>query len=62
VVPAANLTVVTPVPRLLAAAGPAGGFTALLPVLVPVIAATKLFGELGQRIGQPAVLGELIAG
>lgn len=44
------------------AAGEAGGFTALLLVLVGVIAATKLFGELAQRIGQPAVLGELIAG
>jgi Kef-type K+ transport system membrane component KefB len=46
----------------LAAAGEAGGFTALLLVLVAIIAATKLFGELAQRIGQPAVLGELIAG
>jgi Kef-type K+ transport system membrane component KefB len=47
---------------LAAAAGEAGGFTALLLVLVAIIAATKLFGELAQRIGQPAVLGELIAG
>jgi Kef-type K+ transport system membrane component KefB len=46
----------------LAAAGEAGGFTSLLLVLVAIIAATKLFGELAQRIGQPAVLGELIAG
>lgn len=46
----------------LAAAGEAGGFTALLLVLVAIIAATKLFGELAQRIGQPAVLGELVAG
>lgn len=51
-----------PVPMFLAAAGEAGGFTALLLVLVAIIAATKLFGELAQRIGQPAVLGELIAG
>lgn len=47
---------------LLAAAGPAGGFEQLLLVLVAAIAATKLFGELAQRVGQPAVLGELIAG
>lgn len=49
-------------PMSLAAAGEAGGFTALLLVLVAIIAATKLFGELAQRVGQPAVLGELVAG
>lgn len=38
------------------------GFTALLGVLVAVIVATKIFGEIAQRIGQPAVLGELLAG
>jgi Kef-type K+ transport system membrane component KefB len=59
---AAHLTVMLPVPMFLAAAGEAGGFTALLLVLVAIIAATKLFGELAQRIGQPAVLGELVAG
>jgi len=37
-------------------------FPHLLIVLVCVILATKLFGELAQRIGQPAVLGELVAG
>jgi Kef-type K+ transport system membrane component KefB len=46
----------------LAAVGGANEFSALLLVLVAIIAATKLFGELAQRIGQPAVLGELIAG
>lgn len=51
-----------PVPLFLAAAGEAGAFEHLLIVLVAVIAATKLFGEIAQRIGQPAVLGELIAG
>lgn len=51
-----------PVPLYLAAVGEAGAFEHLLIVLVAVIAATKLFGELAQRIGQPAVLGELIAG
>jgi Kef-type K+ transport system membrane component KefB len=53
---------VSPSVPLLIAAGPAGGFERLLLVLVAVIAATKLFGELAQRIGQPAVLGELVAG
>jgi len=31
-------------------------------VLVAIIVATKLLGEVAQRIGQPAVLGELLAG
>lgn len=39
-----------------------GGFEHLLLVLVATIAATKLFGEVAQRIGQPAVLGELVGG
>ncbi|HWG53338.1 MAG TPA: cation:proton antiporter [Gemmatimonadaceae bacterium] len=34
----------------------------LLGVLVATLVATKLLGELAQRIGQPAVLGELLAG
>ena len=46
----------------LAAAGGAGEFEALLLALVATIAATKIFGEIAQRLGQPAVLGELIAG
>jgi Kef-type K+ transport system membrane component KefB len=50
------------IPMLLAAGGEAGSFEHLLIVLVAVIAATKLLGEVAQRIGQPAVLGELIAG
>ncbi len=45
----------------LAAAG-ADGFDTILLALVATIAATKLFGELAQRVGQPAVLGELLAG
>lgn len=50
-------------PAFLALAGEsAGGFEQLLVVLVATIIATKLLGELAQRIGQPAVLGELIAG
>ncbi len=39
-----------------------GGFEHLLLVLVATIAATKLFGEVAQHIGQPAVLGELVGG
>lgn len=37
-------------------------FEHLLLVLVGTIAVTKLLGEAAQRIGQPGVLGELIAG
>ena len=43
---------------------PTGGhrIAALLLTLVAVFVATKLLGELSQRVGQPAVLGELVAG
>ncbi len=37
-------------------------FPHLLATLVAIIIATKLLGELARRIGQPAVLGELIGG
>jgi len=37
-------------------------FPHLLIVLVAIILATRLLGEAAQRIGQPAVLGELVAG
>ncbi len=37
-------------------------FPHLLSVLVAIIVATKLLGEAAQRMGQPAVLGELVAG
>jgi Kef-type K+ transport system membrane component KefB len=37
-------------------------FPALLITLVAIIVATKLLGELAQRLGQPTVLGELLAG
>ena len=50
-----------PTPMLLAAAG-GGEVERLLLVLVITIAATKLFGEIAQRVSQPAVLGELVAG
>ena len=50
-------------PPIFAAPAVAGATVAeLLLVLVAVFVATKLLGELAQRIGQPAVLGELIAG
>lgn len=49
---------------LLAAAAPAGGHDigAVLIALVVIFVLTKVLGEAAQRIGQPAVLGELIAG
>ena len=34
----------------------------LLAVLVALLAATKVLGLLAQRIGQPSVVGELVAG
>ncbi|MEO8194776.1 MAG: cation:proton antiporter [Gemmatimonadales bacterium] len=37
-------------------------FPHLLAVLVALLVATKLLGVLAQRIGQPAVVGELVAG
>ncbi len=37
-------------------------FVNILATLVAIIIATKLLGALAQRLGQPAVLGELIAG
>ena len=45
-----------------AAEGGAASATQLLGTLVAVIVATKLLGALAQRVGQPAVLGELVAG
>jgi Kef-type K+ transport system membrane component KefB len=37
-------------------------FPHLLAILVAVIVATKVLGEAAQKIGQPSVLGELVAG
>lgn len=37
-------------------------FSHVLGALVALLVATKLLGELAQRLGQPAVLGELLAG
>jgi Kef-type K+ transport system membrane component KefB len=36
--------------------------TAFLTTLAAILVAAKLFGELAERIGQPAVLGELVGG
>jgi Kef-type K+ transport system membrane component KefB len=44
------------------AAGAVDPVTSLLGALVAIFVATKILGELAQRLGQPAVLGELIAG
>ena len=41
---------------------PEHSFTHLLAVLVALLLAAKLLGVLAQKIGQPAVVGELIAG
>jgi Kef-type K+ transport system membrane component KefB len=51
-------------PLVAAAALPTAshGIAALLAMLIAIFVATKLLGEIAQRLGQPAVLGELIAG
>lgn len=48
----------------LAAAGGEGGhqIAGFLLTLAAILVAAKVFGELAERIGQPAVLGELLAG
>ena len=48
---------------LVAAAEPhALPFVQFLIALIAILAGAKLFGELSQRLGQPAVLGEILAG
>jgi Kef-type K+ transport system membrane component KefB len=50
-------------PVLEAAAGAGGhSIAGFLLTLAAILLAAKLFGELAERIGQPAVLGELLAG
>lgn len=39
-----------------------GGIAAVLIALAAILVSTKVLGDLAQRIGQPAVLGELVAG
>jgi Kef-type K+ transport system membrane component KefB len=48
----------------LAAAGGAGGhdIAEFLLTIAAILVAAKLFGEVAERVGQPAVLGELLAG
>jgi Kef-type K+ transport system membrane component KefB len=55
---------VTSFGALLAAAAPESGHDigAVLVALVAILVSTKVLGEAAQRLGQPAVLGELIAG
>ena len=45
-----------------AAAAPTDAVPAVLLVLAVILVSAKLVGELAERIGQPAVLGELLAG
>ena len=52
----------TPFALLAAATGGADPATGLLIALVAIFVATKTLGEVAQRFGQPAVLGELVAG
>ncbi len=59
-----ELFVVSPASAFVAAAAPAGGlsFVGLLAALTAIYIASKALGEAAERIGQPAVLGELVAG
>jgi Kef-type K+ transport system membrane component KefB len=53
----------TPLPILAAPAGPDGhSITLFLTAIAAVLLLTKVLGDVAQRFGQPAVLGELIAG
>ncbi|HEX2167635.1 MAG TPA: cation:proton antiporter [Longimicrobiales bacterium] len=45
-----------------AAAGDAMSVPQFLFILICILVGAKLFGELAERVGQPAVLGELLAG
>jgi len=55
--------VILPVAVLAAGAGAAESPVAhLLAALMAIIVGTKVLGEIAQRFGQPAVLGELVAG
>ncbi|MGN6186179.1 MAG: cation:proton antiporter, partial [Thermoanaerobaculia bacterium] len=48
--------------RAAAFARPPMSIATLLLSLLSIFAAAKLFGEIAERIGQPAVLGEMIGG
>jgi len=56
------LTVLLLWPATLHAAGPGGALPDLLLVVAGMLAGGKLFGEGAERLGMPAVLGELAAG
>jgi len=47
---------------LQSSAGAFDSVTSLLAALVAIFVTTKLLGEIAQRLGQPTVLGELVAG
>jgi Kef-type K+ transport system membrane component KefB len=49
-------------PAMFVAAPDASGISSVLVALVAIFVATRVLGHLAQRIGQPAVLGELLAG
>ena len=51
-----------PFALLAAATGGADPVIAVLVALVAIFVSTKILGEIAQRLGQPAVLGELLAG
>jgi len=50
------------IPALIAEGGSVGSVPEFLSILIIILVSAKLLGELAERIGQPAVLGELIAG
>lgn len=50
------------IPALIAEGGSVGSVPEFLFLLITILVSAKLLGELAERIGQPAVLGELIAG
>jgi Na+:H+ antiporter len=56
------VTLVAPAALAAAAGGEVGSVASLLGALVAIFVATKLLGALAQRLGQPTVLGELVAG
>jgi Kef-type K+ transport system membrane component KefB len=56
------VTILSPAALAAAAGGDVGNVASLLGALVAIFVGTKLLGELAQRLGQPTVLGELVAG
>ena len=58
----ATVLVATPAFALAASSGHADPVTPVVLALTVILAAAKLGGDLATRVGQPAVLGELVAG